>query len=451
MRYLCTTMQPSVLQLKPQTTKPAPIRWCLYARKSSEQDERQALSIEQQIKEMQLLADHWNIEIAEIRKESHSSKESGTRPVYNRLINDIKLGYFNGIVTWAPDRLSRNAGDLGILVDLMDQGKLTEIRTHGQTFTNSPNEKFLLMILGSQAKLENDNRGLNVIRGLHNKAQNGWRPGVAPIGYLNNGLGEEKIIVDEERSQIMVEMFERVAKQAYTGREVKRWLDDIDFRTKHDKRLVLSHIYRTLRNPFYYGEFQYPKTSATMHKGKHTPIISKELFDQVQTQLSLIPKTQSGAKEFSFTKILKCGACKTGVTAEEHMKRIKTTGEVRRYVYYHCGRANDLDCIQPYIRETDLMSELLKLLDDLELDEIGAHEQFKDELERYQKFNGVLGHTGEALIKKPAIDLRAYAKYVLQNGTREEKREILQYVSGELFLKDQKVYLERKPRSKKFN
>ena len=182
----------------------------------------------------------------------------------------------------------------------------------------------------------------------------------------------------------MVEMFERVAKQAYTGREVKRWLDDIDFRTKHDKRLVLSHIYRTLRNPFYYGEIQYPKTSETIHKGKHVPIISKELFDQVQTQLSLIPKTQSGAKEFSFTKILKCGACKTGVTAEEHMKRIKTTGEVRRYVYYHCGRANDLDCIQPYIRETDLMSELLKLLDDLELDEIGAHEQFKDELERYQ-------------------------------------------------------------------
>jgi len=144
----------STLPLRIQNTpKPAPIRWCLYARKSSEQDERQALSIEQQIKEMELLADHWGIKITEIRKESHSSKESGTRPIYNRLIKDIQLGYFNGIVTWAPDRLSRNAGDLGILVDLMDQGKLIEIRTHGQTFTNSPNEKFLLMILGSQAKL----------------------------------------------------------------------------------------------------------------------------------------------------------------------------------------------------------------------------------------------------------------------------------------------------------
>jgi DNA invertase Pin-like site-specific DNA recombinase len=135
---------------------------------------------------MLLLADHWGIEIAEIRKESHSSEESGIHSIYSRLIKDIQLGYFNGIVTWAPDRLSRNAGDLGILVDLIDQGKLTEIRTHGQTFINSPNEKFLLMILGSQAKLENDNRGLNVIRGLHNKAANGWRPGQAPKPYPSN-------------------------------------------------------------------------------------------------------------------------------------------------------------------------------------------------------------------------------------------------------------------------
>jgi site-specific DNA recombinase len=421
----------------------------LYARKSSEQDERQALSIEQQTKEMLLLADHWGIQVSEIRKESHSSKKSGTRPVFNRLFKDIQLGYFNGIVTWAPDRLSRNAGDLGILVDLMDQGKLTEIRTHGQNFTNSPNEKFLLMILGSQAKLENDNRGLNVIRGLHNKAKNGWRPGVAPIGYLNNGLGEEKIIIDKLRSPIIVQMFEKVAKQAYTGREIKRWLDDIDFRTKHDKRLVLSHIYRALKNPFYCEEFQYPKTEPVLHKGKRKPLITKKLFDGVQLQLAVAPKAPAGTKEFNFTRMLKCGACKAGVTAEEKLKKLET-GEVRRYVYYHCGRASDLDCIQPYIREGDPIIGLLKLIDDLKLDEIGAQRQFKEELERYQKFNGILGNE-ELAVAKPAIDLKAYAKYVLQQGTKEEKREILQYVRGELYLKDQKVYVERPYRFKKLS
>ena len=304
------------------------------------------------------------------------------------------------------------------------------------------------MILGSQAKLENDNRGLNVIRGLRNKAANGWRPGVAPIGYLNNGLGEDKIIVDPERAQVITEMFERVAKQAATGRDLKRWLDKSDFQTKSGQRLVLSHIYRTLRNPFYYGRFKYPTTIDTWHEGKHTPLITKELFDEVQVQLTVAPKAPAGSKEFSFTRMMKCGACKTGITAEEKRKLLKD-GQVRRYVYYHCGRANDLDCDQPYIREGDLMIQLLGLIDDLPIDEIGAQEKFKQEIERYQKFaNGILGQS-PVEAGTATIDLRAYAKYVLQEGSREEKREILTYVTGEIFLKDLKVYVEKKPRRKK--
>jgi hypothetical protein len=83
--------------------------------------------------------------VTDIRRESHSAKSTGQRPVYNQLITDIKGGLFNGILTWAADRLSRNAGYLGSLVDLMDNGYLTEIRSHGQIFTNSPNDKPMLI------------------------------------------------------------------------------------------------------------------------------------------------------------------------------------------------------------------------------------------------------------------------------------------------------------------
>lgn len=126
------------------------IEYCLYARKSSEDDERQAMSIDSQIKEMSDIATRDGIVIKEIRKESHSAKISGKRPVFMNLLNDIKEGRFGGILTWAPDRLSRNAGDLGMLVDLMDQGKLVQIKTYSQIFSNNPNEKFLLMILWRQ-------------------------------------------------------------------------------------------------------------------------------------------------------------------------------------------------------------------------------------------------------------------------------------------------------------
>ena len=149
-----------------------PIKYCLYARKSTESDEQQALSIDSQIKEMLEMAKAENMEIADIRRESHSAKDSFQRPVYNKLLADVRSGMFNGILCWARP-LSRNAGDLGAVVDLMDQGRLHEIRTHGQRFTNNPNEKFLLMILGSQAKLENDHKGINVKRGLRAKCEKG--------------------------------------------------------------------------------------------------------------------------------------------------------------------------------------------------------------------------------------------------------------------------------------
>src|SRR3989344_2794424 len=139
-----------------QIAAPAPqaeivIRYCLYARKSSEAEEKQALSVDSQVKEMLSVAQRDNLEIVDIYRESHSAKACGARPVFNKLLSDIRTGKFNGILVWHPDRLSRNAGDLGAIVDLFDQKKLIEIKTHSQRFTNNPNEKFLLMILGSQA------------------------------------------------------------------------------------------------------------------------------------------------------------------------------------------------------------------------------------------------------------------------------------------------------------
>lgn len=145
------------------------VEYCLYARKSSEDDKRQAMSIDSQIKEMTDLASREGFIIKEIRRESHSAKESGQRPVFKKLLEDILDGMFTGILSWAPDRLSRNAGDLGMVVDLMDQGKLQQIKTFSQSFSNNPNEKFLLMILCSQAKLENDQKGINVKRGIRAK------------------------------------------------------------------------------------------------------------------------------------------------------------------------------------------------------------------------------------------------------------------------------------------
>lgn len=415
------------------------IQYCLYARKSSEDDERQALSIDSQIKEMVAVAQREKIEIAEIRRESHSAKASGQRPVFNQLLGDIRGGMFSGIVAWAPDRLSRNAGDLGSLVDLMDSKHLQEIRTHSQKFTNSPNEKFLLMILCSQAKLENDNRGINVKRGLKNKAEMGVRPGVAPLGYLNERSPDRnkgKIIIDPERAPIIKRMFQHVADYGASGRTLLKWLNsEAGFTTRSGKRLTLGGVYRVLHNEFYYGRFEY---GGKWYDGTHEPLITKELFDEVQEQLKTAPKARPGTKEFDFTKMILCGNCGYGITAEEKFKK-RRDGSLKKYVYYHCSRF-DYTCKQPYVREDTLLAQLLTLIDQVDLSQVGVKKKLEAEIERLQKFSiGILGHSQQLVV--PKVDAKTYAKYVLQEGGRDEKRELLGCLKSKLYLKDEKLTL----------
>ncbi len=424
------------------------VEYCLYARKSTEQDERQALSIDSQIKEMMSLAERENLTIKEIRRESHSAKNSGCRPVYNELILDVRSGKFSGILTWAPDRLSRNAGDLGAIVDLMDQGHLKEIRTHGQRFTNSPNEKFLLMILCSQAKLENDNRGINVKRGQKTKVEMGMRPCMAPLGYLQIMDGRSrrsKTIVDSERAPIIKDIFEYVAYGHASGRDILKWINNnTNFKTRKNKPVALSMVYNMLRNPFYYGEFEYPKNSGKWYHGLHEPLITKELFDKAQEKLDQAPTAKSwNAKVFDYTKLFQCGVCGSGVTAQEKFKKIKD-GSMRRYVYYNCTGGLNRECKQPYIREEELQSQLLELIDQVNLDQMGIQQKVIEEVERYKKLlHGVFGQKDQ-LIKMYEVDPKAYAKHILREGTKDEKREILSCFKDQIYLKDKKIYLSKK-------
>ncbi|MGE4443482.1 MAG: recombinase family protein [Candidatus Altimarinota bacterium] len=420
------------------------VKYCLYARKSSESDERQALSIDSQIQEMHEKARREGINITGELIESHSAKETGKRPVFNQLIEAVKKGKYNGIVTWAPDRLSRNAGDLGSLVDLMDQGKLLEIRTNGQNFRNSPSEKFLLMILCSQAKLENDNKGVNVIRGLKNKAKMGIRPGIAPIGYLNQRSFERnggKIILDPERSHIVKQIFEKVAYDGYKGRDIYKWLkEDLGFKTRTGSDLALSGVYRMLNDTFYYGEFEYPKDSGNFYKGDYETIITKDLFELVQSQLNLGVRYKEKNKIFTFTRMMKCGNCGSGITAHEKFKKL-ANGKILSYVYYNCTKARNLDCKERVIEENELIKQLIEMIEKLKIHEIEISSKLREEVERYNSFQALFGKTQTMKNVAKNVQIKDYIKYLLREGERDEKREVLSYIKSDLFIRDKKVVL----------
>lgn len=419
-----------------------PIEYCLYARKSSESDERQAMSIDSQIKEMTDLARKENLIISDVRQESHSAKESGQRPVFVQLLNDIRSGRFTGILTWAPDRLSRNAGDLGMLVDLMDQEKLLQIRTFSQMFSNNPNEKFLLMILCSQAKLENDQKGINVKRGIRAKCEMGWRPGPAPIGYYNRSFnGTKDIVIDPDRGHLVTEMFEKTINGEH-GRSIKKWADEVGLNNRSGKPICLAQIYRMVKDPFYYGDFEFPVNSGVWYRGSHPHLVTKEMFLKVQQlRIRIAPKAEWGSKNIMFRGVFKCASCQGGITGEEHFRE-RLHGEPRRHVYYHCGKIKDPNCKEVFVSEEKVISSLGKYINFMAI----AHPQtikltpkLEFGMRTYNKIRE------EALIqqnvnpKGKQLSFVEYAQHILRNGLNEEKIELTKVFGKPLHIHNKEV------------
>jgi len=423
------------------------LTYCLYARKSSESDERQALSIDSQVKEMTAIAERDGIDIVDIKRESHSAKNSGTRPLLLEMLLEVNLGKYNSILTWAPDRLSRNAGDLGSLVDLMDKGKLVHIKTSSQSFSNNPNEKFLLMILCSQAKLENDNRGLNVKRGIRAKCEMGWRPSPAPIGYLNySHLGTKKVMLDKETAPLIKEMFTIVANGC-SGRDVKEWVDkDERLKKQTQRNIPLSMVYRMLKNTFYYGEFEYPVGSGKWYKGSHDPIVTKELFKEVQKKVSLYnqhtTKAKWGSKTFDFKDVFKCAYCGASVIGEEKFKLLKS-GKKNRHVYYHCSKKVDPSCPEPYINETDLIEKLFGFIEFIEKRKqsmISISKETQIKMQKYNAFRDQILQQQNITGESSQLKFSEYFKQVVNNGSDEEKQETLKCIQQTLYLHNGEIF-----------
>lgn len=367
-----------------------------YFRKSSETEDRQVLSIPAQIEEITRICLTENIVLDKTFSESHSAKNPG-RPVFDEMLSYIEAGKANAIISWAPNRLSRNSIDTGRIIHLMDLGKIIEVRTPGQVFKNNPNDKFLLNLFCSQAKLENDNKGEDVKRGLRAKLNQGWFPGAAPVGYLNTPDREKgyKIIVrDEERFPVVRKIWDMAIDGSYSIKKIHDIAQhQLGLTTKKRKRvggsyLSASGIHRVLNNSFYCGEFEFPAGSGVFITGKHEPMITREEFDRVQIKLGAKGKPRTRSRQFAYTGPISCGECGCQITAEEKHQLICTACKhkfsysnredcpkcatkiqemrnptILHYVYYHCTKKKKgVTCSQGSIEVGELERQLTAYL-----------------------------------------------------------------------------------------
>lgn len=342
-------------------------RYFMYVRKSSEPDDRQALSIESQKRELDRMFGH--LTIVGAIEEAMSAKAPG-RPHFDRMLQRIEAGEAQGIISWHPDRLARNSVDGGRVIYDLDQGKLLDLKFAQYSFENTPEGKMMLNLLFGQSKYYVDKLSKDVKRGLRAKLEQGWRPGVAPLGYLN-ALDDDKIthtiVKDPVRFPLVRRMWDMLLTGAYSAPHVlsianNEWgLRTPKRRRKGDKPISRSTVYEIFTNPFYYGWFGY---GGQMYHGKHEPMIAEEEFWKAQQILGRKgrqrPKTKTA---FAFTGMIRCGECGAGITAEEKRKHIKSTGSERQYIYYHCTkRKPGVTCSQPSIEVGELERQIDEVL-----------------------------------------------------------------------------------------
>ena len=153
----------------------------LYARKSTDVEDKQVLSIEAQLVELRQLAKAEHIEIIREFVEKQSAKAPG-RPVFNEMLKRINKGEAKGIVCWKLDRLARNPVDGGQISWMIQQSIIEHILMPDKSYR--PNDNVLLMAveLGMANQFIRD-LSSNTSRGLRQKARLGHFPGTAPTGY----------------------------------------------------------------------------------------------------------------------------------------------------------------------------------------------------------------------------------------------------------------------------
>jgi len=323
-------------------------KFFLYARKSTDVEDKQVLSIEAQIAELRAFAKQNNLNVVDTFIEKQSAKIPG-RPIFGEMLKRIEHGEADGILAWHPDRLARNSVDGGQIIYLIDCGRIAALKFPQFWFEPTPQGKFMLNIAFGQSKYYVDSLSENTKRGLRQKVRRGEYPSVAPIGYIND-VRNKSIVVDRKKARIIRQAFELYAKGNSRLEDVSNFLAQRGIMSRGGKRIHKTRATFILSNPFYTGLFKY---GGELHEGKYEPIITKKLFDTTQEILRQRGKPRHKQKNEpqAFCGLISCAECNMMITAEKQ----------KGHIYYRCTKKK-IKCSQPYTREEELDRQLSSLI-----------------------------------------------------------------------------------------
>ena len=424
---LCFPLPPFAEATKSQSspqcmeTSQTKTKCVLYARKSTEEDDQQIMSIEAQLFELEEYAHREHIEIVKVFTEAKSAKKPG-RDGFAKMIEYIEKSREPlGILSWHPDRLARNSVDGGKIIYLIDINRIASLRFPQFWFEPTPQGKFMLQVAFGQSKYFSDNLVENVKRGIRQKIRKGEWLTLAPLGYVNN-LKTKNIEPDKVKARIIKLAFEEYAKGTHTLVTLSQFLADHGIVQKKGTPLAKVSVVKLLTNRAYLG---FIKHRGEWHDGNFEPIVSSTLFEAVQKVFTKRkkPRKQKSFLPFVFTGFAKCGECGCAITAQYSTNRYGV-----KYCYYRCTKKGG-KCSQPYLQENALSTQLQTLLQKVSLP--------LSEIEKMNK--QVLIWESESISERGSVAQNLKTKL---SDTKEKLDKLITlYLDGDI---ERESYLERK-------
>jgi site-specific DNA recombinase len=345
---------------KPAPANPARREAVIYARVSSKEQEKEGFSIPAQLK---LLKEYAGVNGFAVTKEyvdAETAKQTG-RAAFGEMIAYLKAHpSVRVMLVEKTDRLYRNLKDW-VTVDELDVEMHFPKEGVVLSRESRSSEKFMHGIKVLMAKNYIDNLSEETRKGMTEKAEQGLWPSNAPLGYRNvtGSEGKKTIVPDESVSPIIGNLFEWYARGDISIREATKKARGagLVFR-KSGGRIPGSTVAKILRNRIYTGRFDW---DGKTYQGRHEPIISADLWEQVQDVLDgrIGRKRRTRQRDFAFSGLIECEACGCAIVGE-----IKK----ERYVYYHCTgyadkcRGNPITCRCKHMREEALEQQFTAML-----------------------------------------------------------------------------------------
>lgn len=320
-----------------------------YIRVSTER-QVEGYSIEGQITQIEQYCRFNGYELVDIYADRGISGKSMNRPELQRMLNDAKNGKLDCVMVYKTNRLARNTSDLLTIVEELHRQNVEFFSLSERIEVKNSTGKLMLQILASFSEFERNTILENIYIGQHQRALEGYYQGNLPLGYNNIPDNKKELMINQHEANIVKYIFESYAK-GHGYRKIANALNHKGYVTKKGNPFSISAITYILSNPFYIGKIQFAKykdwnekrrkglnDKPVIAQGKHSPIISQDLWDKVQMRKKQIKeKPQVHGKGTNLlTGIIRCPQCGAAMAASNTTNTLKD-GTKKRIRYYSCS------------------------------------------------------------------------------------------------------------------